>query len=303
MQKRVGILRGGMGENYGDSLKKGGEILAHISENLSDNWKASDVLLDKDGVWHINGVPIEPADLLHRVDIVWSTVNPSISTTLNNLSIPFIGQNLFHSTLDESKEMLAKHIKKIGLDIPRSVVIPVYQEDFDGLREQYAIKKAKEVHAKFGAPWIVRSFTEDKNMGIHLAKTFPELVDSIEDGVKHNKSILVEEFISGKIASVHSVPMFRGEDIYTFPLGTTFGIFSVEEKDKLINFAKRLCNHLGVTHYLKSDFVLNPRGKVYLLQTESIPNLKPDSHFAEVCESIGTKPHHVIKHILEQTLV
>ncbi len=292
-----------MGENYGDSLKKGGEILAHISENLSDNWKASDVLLDKDGVWHINGVPIEPADLLHRVDIVWSTVNPSISTTLNNLSIPFIGQNLFHSTLDESKEMLAKHIKKIGLDIPRSVVIPVYQEDFDGLREQYAIKKAKEVHAKFGAPWIVRSFTEDKNMGIHLAKTFPELVDSIEDGVKHNKSILVEEFISGKIASVHSVPMFRGEDIYTFPLGTTFGIFSVEEKDKLINFAKRLCNHLGVTHYLKSDFVLNPRGKVYLLQTESIPNLKPDSHFAEVCESIGTKPHHVIKHILEQTLV
>jgi D-alanine-D-alanine ligase len=177
--------------------------------------------------------------------------------------------------------------------------LPLYQKDFDGPRENYVARKAKEVFEKFSSPWIVKSFTENTNMGIHLAKTFPELVDSIEDGVKHERSILVEEFIAGKVASVHSVPMFRGEDLYTFPLGNSFGIFSAEEKETLSKTAKDLYKHIGAKYYLKSDFVLTPRGKVYLLQIEEIPDLKINSHFSQVCESIGAKPHHVVEHILE----
>ena len=51
--KRVGILRGGAGKNYLSSLKKGGEIILHISENLSDKYKPVDILVDKDYIWHI----------------------------------------------------------------------------------------------------------------------------------------------------------------------------------------------------------------------------------------------------------
>ena len=50
----------------------------------------------------------------------------------------------------------------------------------------------------------------------------------------------------------------------------------------------------------KSDFVLNPHGKVYLLNIDSTPDLKPDSHFSQVCESVGAKTHHVVEHILER---
>lgn len=130
LQKRVGIIRGGAGENYNASIKKGGEVLSHISENLADSWKVFDILIDKEGIWHINGVPVLPADLIHRVDIVWNTAQPNIGVTLENLSIPYIGQNLFHSALEASKDMMRKHMQKIGLDMPRSVIIPLYQEDF-----------------------------------------------------------------------------------------------------------------------------------------------------------------------------
>jgi hypothetical protein len=51
---------------------------------------------------------------------------------------------------------------------------------------------------------------------------------------------------------------------------------------------------------LKSDFVLNPHGKVYLLQVSEKMDLKNGSHFSEAIESVGGKPHHVIEHILEQ---
>lgn len=271
----------------------------HISENLGEKYKPIDILVDQDYIWHAGGIPINPSDLMHRVDVVWNTSHPSFSNILESLSIPNISGSAFSSALDNSKEMLREHIKSIGLKIPRSIVLPLYQSDFDGPRETYAVKKAKEVFEKFSSPWIVKSFTENTNMGIHLAKTFPELVDSIEDGVKHERSILVEEFIAGKVASVHSVPGFRDEDIYTFPLGNSFGIFSSGEKEQLANTAKILHKHIGAKYYLKSDFVLTPRGKVYLLQIEEIPDLKPNSHFAQVCESIGAKTHHVVEHILE----
>lgn len=310
-KKRIGILRGGAGKHYASSLKKGGEIISHITDNLGNKYQVFDIYVDKDHVWHFKGVPVNPSDLVSKVDLVWNTGHPSFSNILNSLSVSNIGSSSFAYTLEHSKDMLREQMAKVGVQMPRSIVLPVYQEDFDpryakgsgeasGLREKYAFKKAKEIHEKISPPWIIKSFTEDTNMGIHLAKTFPELVEAIEDGVNHQKSILVEEFITGKVASVHSVPNFRDEEVYIFPLGNSFGTFSTEEKERLVNAVKDFYKHFGINHYLKSDFVLNPKGRVYLLQIGSIPNLKPDSHFSEVCESVGTKMQHVVEHLLKK---
>ena len=216
--KRIGILRGGEGNGYHHSLRKGGELISYISEHMSPNWKVSDILVDRQGVWHFNGIPVKPADLLSCVDVVWNTDYPDASLILKNLSIPYIGRDHLGGALLKSRTMLREHLAKTGVSIPRSLVIPLYQEDFDGPKERFAIEKAKEVHEKFGAPWIVKSFTKDESMGIHVAKTFPELAEAIEDGARHEKSILVEEFIPGKATAVHTVSRFREEAIYSFPL-------------------------------------------------------------------------------------
>jgi len=302
-KKRVGIIRGGSGKHYDASLKKGGEIILHIHENLSERWKPYDILVDRDHIWHFGGVPISLGDLVHKIDVVWNTSHPSFSNILESLSIPNIGASSFSSLLGGNRDMLREHVKKIGINMGRHLVLPLYQKDFDGPRERYAIKKAKAVFEKFGAPWIVRSFIPHSDMAVHLAKTFPELVDAIEDGVNHETSILVEEFILGKVASVHSVNGFRGEDVYTFPPGNVFGNFSHGEREQLTKIAKDLHSHLGAKHYLKSIFVLNKRGQVYLLSIDSVPNLKKDSTFHQVCESVGAKAHHVVDHILERALI
>ncbi len=309
-KKRVGIIRGGIGKHYASSLEKGGDIISHIFENLSDKYKPVDVLIDKDGVWHVSGIPIMPADLAHRVDVVWNTAHPNASLVLENFSIPNVGLSLFSHALENSKEMLREHMKGIGVSMSRAVILPVYQKDFDGPRERYSIKKAKEVFEKFGSPWIVKlaslsrsgSFTPESSMGVHLAKTFNELVAAIEDGVSHQTSILVEEFISGKVASVHSLSHFRNEETYIFPPVNVFGQLSSLEKEKLSMLAEDLHSHIGAKHYLKSNFVLNKRGKIYLLDFESTPNLKPFSHFTQACDSVGAKVEHVVEHILERAL-
>jgi hypothetical protein len=178
--------------------------------------------------------------------------------------------------LQNNADFLREHIKEIGLPMPRSMVSP---------------KNAKEVLEKFPAPWIVKILNEAK-----VVKTFDELAKTLNS----KDDVVVEEFIAGKIATVHSVPHFRGVEIYAFPLVNSYGVFSVEEKEKIIDTAKSLHKHIGAKHYLKSDFILTPRGKIYLLQINGMPNFKKDSHLSEAVESVGAKMHHVVEHILEQ---
>ncbi len=317
--KRVGILRGGAGEHYEFSLQKGGDLISHIFENLSHKYKTFDILIDKQGIWHINGVPINPADLVHRVDVVWNVAGPEFSIILQNFSIPFIGQSFFSGSMENSKDILREHMKKIGLKMPRTLLIPAYFEDIDarptergqsfgrGPRERYAIKKAKEIHEKFGSPWIIKSFTEDSGMvspvglwprGIHLAKTFNELVAAIEDGVNHGKSIFVEEFIAGKPTALHSIANFRGENIYILPPEN----LTAEEKEKLTGLVKDLHHHLDARHYLKSDFILHPKRGVFLTEINFSPDLRKNSHLDKSLGSVGAKLDNMVEHILESTL-
>jgi len=272
--KRIGVLRGGAGKHYASSLQKGGEIISCIFENLADKYKTFDILVDKDNKWHLNGKPVLPSDLVHKIDVVWNTAGHNFSNILNSLSIPHISAGSFSSALRENKDFLREHIKKIGVSMPRYI---------------YSPKSAKEVFEKFSNPWIVKVSNDAK-----VIKTFDELAEAISG----KSNVVVEEFITGKIATVHSVPHFRGQDFYTFPLGVSYGVFSDAEKEKLFNLAKDIHRHIGAKHYLKSDFVLTPRGKVYLLQVEDIPDMKANSHLSQVAESVGAKMHHIVEHII-----
>ncbi len=298
MKKRVGILRGGKSENYEKSIKEGGEILSFILENLSDKYQPVDILIDKDDVWHVGGKPVLPADLIYKVDIIYNTSEPAFAQILESFSIPYVSLSPFSKIFENNRELLREHLTGIDLPMPKHLVLPAYQVDFDGPIEKYATKKAKEVHEKFGAPWIVKTLTPDENAGIHVAKTFPELIDAIADITKHGKSILVEELITGKNAFMHTVRGFRGQDMYTFPV---IG-FSKEQKINLEETAKNLHKHLGATNYLKSNFVVHPKRGIFLTSIEFSPDSKKDSHLQKMCESVGAKTEHLLEHILESNL-
>ncbi|HEY4502986.1 MAG TPA: hypothetical protein VJC14_00925 [Candidatus Paceibacterota bacterium] len=295
IKKRIGILRGGVGENYVSSLNEGGGIIAHILENLGDKYKTVDILIDHDGFWHLNGLPVRAAELPYKVDMVWNVAHPEASSVLDSFSIPYIGKSAFSHTLLNSREMLREHIKKIGVGMPRSILIAPYQADMDGPRERYSIKKAKAVHEKFGAPWIVQSFAEDKSMGIHVAKTFNELVGAIEDGVNHGKGILVEEFIEGKPSAVHTIPDFRGEEVYVMIPDN----FSISEKEEIGVLARNLHGHLGGECYLKTDFILSPRRGLVVTNIDFSPDLRANSHLHQACQSVGAKMNNIVEHMLE----
>lgn len=290
-KKIVGIIRGG-DNDYDNSIQKGGEIIAHIFENLPKTWTIADILVDKDGVWHYNGTPILPAHLMHKVDVVWNAANPQFKNILENLSVPHVSPSAFFDLVKNN----SLNLKSFGFQPPKRVVIPTYQKDFDGPLEFFLRKKAREILGRFGAPWIVR--THDKNMGIHIAKTFPELISALEDGVKHEESIYVEEFIAGREVNMHSVSGFRGEDVYVFP----FGRFSHTEKENLEKIIRNLHLQINPDGYLNVKFILHPRRGVFLQSLTHHPDLKEGSDLDLVCDSVGARACHLLEHMLENAL-
>ena len=307
-QKRVGVLRGGTSGNYEASLQDGGDLIVYIFENLSDKWKPIDIFIDRDEVWHLQGVPIKPIELQQKVDVVWDTTKSNASVILEQLGIKRIGVNSFSSLLQSNRPLLEEYLKVVGVNMPKSIILPSFQKDFDGPKEQYAFKKAQEVFEKFASPWIVRHYPIDTNTAIRVAKTFTELIDVIEEGMLHNSSILIEELIPGKIASIHSVKDFREKDIYSLPLivvnngnPTLSENFSDEEKNKILNTIDNIYKHLGATHYLNSNFVLNPTRGMYLTSVSFSPDTK-DLHLKYSCDSIGVKPQDIFRHILDRAL-
>lgn len=289
-------MRGGVRGDYTSSLERGADLISHIVDYLADKYKVVDVLVDKEGVWHINGIEAKPADLMYRVDVVWNTAHPSLCSTLERLSIPIIGVNPFSHSIGNNRTFLEQHIKELDIKMPRHIILPLYQADFDGLKNKYAEKKAQEVFQKFAGPWIVRSLTHDSGSAVHVAKTLPELVSAIEDILVHKTSILVEELIAGQVVPVHSLRDFRGEEVYTLPLGN----MSVSVKGELDSLAKKLHQHLGQHTYMKSNFLLTPKGHIYLTGLFFHPNLKKTSHLSQSLESVGAKIHHFIEHMIDR---
>src|SRR5882724_7545007 len=70
---RVAVLRGGTSPEYETSLQTGGYVL----NNLPEKYHGVDVLIDRNGVWHVGGLPKSPEAILRQSDVVWNALHGS----------------------------------------------------------------------------------------------------------------------------------------------------------------------------------------------------------------------------------
>lgn len=312
LKKKIGIVRGGTGNTYEKSLVKGGDLISFVFNKLYPKWIPVDVFIDKEGIWHIGGLPIMPASLTSKIDIVWNTV-PHVSSLIEDLRIPKIETEIFHQFLEDERDKLREHMQTLNINMPRSMILTSYLPSDESI-DKYAMGKAQEVFGKFPPPWIVRSVSGKISMaspvgswpmGVHVAKTFPELVNAIIDltaqagGVEHKGSILVEELISGKPTTLHSIANFRGEEVYHLPLPKTF---RQDEKNMIEEFGEKLFKSLGAKHYLKTDLILSPSRGVSLMSISFTPDFRENSHFSDTLKEVGAKDIHVFEHFLNKVL-
>jgi D-alanine-D-alanine ligase len=334
---KVGVVRGGPSSEYDVSLKTGGTVISHLlGSKLNQFYKPIDILIDKSGVWHKNGTPTTMENIFHSIDVIFNAMHGEygedgkIQQALDQWQIPYTGSRAFPSAVGFNKALSKERFNTLGIKTPAHILLPAYQEDFDAVpplegddaKHKYAEKKAHEILGRISPPWIVKPLSGGSSVGMHLCKSFPQLVDALKKIIDTNSSILIEEFIQGKEATVGVIENFRGKNIYTLPPieirippqseffdyeakygGQTQeicpGNFTTEEKEELEKMAGLIHTGLGLSHYSRSDFIIHPKKGIYALEVNTLPGLTNESLIPKALNAVGSDLPEFIDHLIK----
>ncbi len=328
---RVGVLRGGISAEYDVSLNTGGNVLSHLrSDKMNEKYKPVDILIDKDGAWHIGGKPVSMNDVANSVDVVFNALHGDygedgkVQNILEQWKIPYTGSGPFASAVGYNKLLSKEQFIRLGIKTPQHIVLESTLESEEDI-EALAIKQAKFIWQKFGAPWVVKLVSSGSSFGVKICKTFPELVEALKAGIETNSDLFIEEMIEGKEATVGVVEGLRGQDTYVLPpieirvpkTSAFFdyeakytgiseeicpGNFTAEEKAELAHLASTIHNGLNLSHYSRSDFIIHPRKGIYALEVNTLPGLTDESLTPKALHAIGTSMPEFLDHILTLAL-
>lgn len=288
---KVAVLRGGPSPEYDVSLQTGGHVLSLLRE-MPEKYHPIDIFISKEGEWHRSGITHEPHEALKHVDMVWNAMHGAygedgqVQRILEGIRVPFTGSSSMASALAMNKDM-AK-----GVYALHSLLTPKFEvfEESENIDDKLIFVFRNYLH-----PVVVKPASSGSSIGVRIAHTFNELKDAVISAFKYSKRVLVEEFIRGKDATCSVIEGARGEKIYAL---MPDGVLAAETKKEIENLSKLAHQVLGLRHYSSSDFIVTPRGKIYLIETNAQPKFNAGSHLHRSLTALGWRARDFVDHIL-----
>lgn len=323
---RVGVIRGGVGPEYNISLETGSYVLAHIPR---EKYRPIDILVDRDGSWHQNGIPLDPEKLRDHVDVVFNSMHGSdgedgrIQKFLERLGIPFVGSDSLSSAMTGNKAAAKERLRAIGYKTPRYTVLQNLGTHLEGKdRLDHMRRKAMEVFKKMNGPWIVKPILGSASTHTYLVTTFAELISILDHLSDMFSEILVEEYIEGREVASAILEGYRNESHYTVPPHEVINedkkkvegprplslhrIYVIgkdkEEKRKIEEMTRHIHREFGLTDFSLVEYIITPREEVYVLEIDSVPVMGKGVAMHTLLESIGMSEADFIDHLIGRNI-
>jgi D-alanine-D-alanine ligase len=318
---RVGVLRGGPSDEYEVSLKSGAAVLAALSrDRFMDKYVLRDILIDKDGRWHMAGVPVEPNKVFAQTDVLVNALHGAygedgkLQAILDEHGVAYTGSRALASAVGMNKVLTKKVFAQHKIKTPRHIVVE-NANFFDEI--------VREIFNTFSMPVVVKPVGSGSSVGISIVRSFAEIEPAIRYAgrtLRHG-TVIVEEYIPGREATVGVIDHFRGEAVYALPAieirhgrdvfdyeakySDAHGVeeivpghFSIEEKAELECLARDIHAALGLRHYSRSDFIVSPRRGIYALEVNTLPGLTTTSLIPKALAAVGSNLPDFLDHII-----
>ncbi len=331
---RVGVIRGGPSSEYDVSLNTGGNVLSHLrGDKLNQTYKPIDILIDKQGVWHMHGKPTTLEHISNNVDVIFNALHGDfgedgkVQQMLNQWKILYTGSGAFASALGYNKILAKEQFKVLGIKTPHYLLYKTEEDNIEQSVEGRAKNQARHVWSKMAPPWVVKPVSSGSSVGVKVCKTFSELESALYEGISNDSNLFIEEMIEGKEATVPVIEGFRNQKMYVLPpieiripknkvffdyevkYGQSSeeaevcpGNFSTPEKDELIHLASLIHTGFNLDHYSRSDFIIHPKKGIYALEVNTLPGLSDTSLTPKALAAVGSSMSEFIHHILSLAL-
>lgn len=322
---RVGVLRGGISDEFKVSIKTGDSVLKNLPK---DKYKGVDILITKDGIWHIGGIPKTPDEIQTNVDVIFNALHGEygedgkVAQLLEERKIPYTGSSALPSSLAMSKPMAKEIFKRAGIKTPYGITIEDYREKtIAGKIPEKIGELALKIFRSIPPPWVLKPARGGSSINTFVAKNYNELIDALAQLFSYGGDLVVEQHIRGKEVSVGVIDNFRNErryptmpvevakkgDFFDYGLKQKAELFCPSsltrgEKNEVADMALRAHDILGLRDYSVSDFIVNPRG-IYLLETNNLPGLTPFSILPTSLEASGSNLSELVDHLITLALL
>ncbi len=215
-----------------------------------------------------------------------------VQALLEYLSIPYTGSGLEASALSMDKHLTKKLLAAEGLPTP-------VWDLFDLTGGTLPL-----LPGSLNLPLVIKPRFEGSSAGVTIVHTHEEWTSAMLEASKSYAQILAEEYIQGReftcaVLGEEALPIleivanrdgFYSYDAKYEPGGSTHIVPAPIDEDlaaRLQMLALSAHRLLGLRDYSRSDFIVTPDQRPYLLEINSLPGLTPVSLVPDACAAVG----------------
>lgn len=230
---------------------------------------------------------------------------------LENWGIPYTGCGLLASALAMDKVLCKAAYLSVGIDTPPYRVL--FRDDFSG-------DKLVDAADALGFPLVIKDPVGGSSIGMGIAKDLDEAGQIVNDLFKNSNRLLCEKFIKGQEASCGYIEGIETPLPPTEMRMTTREYFDYEAKyngecrevtpaefpeeltKRIQQLAKKAHLAIGGAGYSRTDVRIDADGKLWALETNTLPGMTPTSILPAEAAAVGIDYSHLIDLIIDTSL-
>ncbi|AGY56936.1 D-alanine--D-alanine ligase [Gloeobacter kilaueensis] len=265
--------------------------------------------------------PIDPGpDLPLRLaeeapDFVWIALhgdkgeNGSLQGLLDWMGLPYNGSGVTASALAMDK-VAAKR-----LFVSENIPTPAYR--VATAVPDLALSEAWS--RDLGLPLVIKPADGGSTVGVTIARSIEGIPEAVRLALEYCRQVLIEQYIPGQeitvalldglvLPAIEIVP--QGREFYDYeakyaPGGSRHLIPPRLDADVLkasIDAAYRACQVVGSTGLVRADVRVDPQGRPWVLEVNTLPGMTSTSLAPEAAQAAGIDFEHLVQRIIDRSL-
>ncbi len=301
LNKKIGVLMGGLSSEREVSLSSGHAILKALREK-GYHPIAIDVGRDVAEKLHDHGIEVAFIALHGKVG-----EDGAIQGMLEVMGIPYTGSGILASAIGMNKTVSKQVFRSQGL------LVGPYEVLYEG-----QASKAGDISEKVEYPVVIKPHAEGSSVGVSLVFRKEDVAPALELAFRYGEEILIEKFIKGKevqvgilgdraLGAIEIVPKRAFYD-YTakYEQGMSEHFFPARIPDDVYQrtLEAGLAAHraIGCRGYSRVDFIVDEIGAPYILEVNTLPGMTATSLLPDIARGVGISFPDLVEEILRLAL-
>lgn len=313
-RKKVAIVSGGPSAEHEVSLKSGERVFNSLNK---DFYIPENIHIDVEGKWgkhsHI---------IAQDFDVVFIALHGTfgedgtIQRILDAHRATYTGSDAMASALAMNKFISGAVLRRAGLSVPLTFLFTKYEWEW---KKQEVFDKIKNY---LHYPFVVKPNAQGSSVGVHIIRSRGDLEHAMHNVFKHGNEAIIQKHISGMELScgvldygwsgsefallpIEIVPKnshFFDYGAKYVPMGSEEIIparvpdYKLREIQRTAVIAHRA---LGAKGFSRTDMIMAPDGRLFVLELNTIPGLTEESLLPKSAEASGIPFSKLLDLIIE----